>query len=229
MYCVKCGVKLPDGIESCPLCNTPVWNPEGLEPSEQSFSEHFPEFEPSRRYPILGFLTALILAVDLALLIFCLRIYGKVSWSGYVMLGTLVIYLIVFLPLWVNKPHPLVFVPLSFLVIGGYVLYICLVTGGKWFLPFAFPVIMITGALTTAAVALFRYIKHGKLFLIAGLLFAIGGGAMLVEMFESIAFGHTMWTWCLYVVTGFGMVGLFILLAAIIRPLREYLERKFFL
>ena len=29
MYCVRCGVKLQEGTESCPLCGTPVWNPEG--------------------------------------------------------------------------------------------------------------------------------------------------------------------------------------------------------
>jgi len=28
MYCVKCGVKLQEGIPSCPLCQTPVWNPD---------------------------------------------------------------------------------------------------------------------------------------------------------------------------------------------------------
>ena len=229
MYCVKCGVRLQDGVESCPLCGTPVWNPEGADPSQRSFSRIYPDPERTKRYPVLGFLTALIVAVDLALLILCLRTYGRVSWSGYVMLGTAVIYLIVFLPLWIDRPHPLVFVPLSFLVIGGYILYICLVTGGKWFLPFAFPVVLILGALTTAAVAMFRYIRHGKLYLIAALFFAIGGSAMLVEMFQSIAFDHPMWTWSLYVVSGFGVVGLFILLAAMIRPLREYLERKFFL
>lgn len=28
MYCVKCGVRLQEGTERCPLCATPVWNPE---------------------------------------------------------------------------------------------------------------------------------------------------------------------------------------------------------
>ena len=28
MYCVKCGVKLDDSLERCPLCGTPVWRPE---------------------------------------------------------------------------------------------------------------------------------------------------------------------------------------------------------
>ena len=35
MYCVKCGVKLQEGVERCPLCQTPVWNPE---PQEESRS-----------------------------------------------------------------------------------------------------------------------------------------------------------------------------------------------
>ena len=229
MYCVKCGVRLQDGVETCPLCQTPVWNPEGLAHLERGYSGVYPKAEPSKRYPVLGFVTALLVAINVAFLIFCLQTYHKVSWSGYVMLGTAVFYLIVILPLWINKPHPLIFVPLSFLVAGGYLLYICLATGGHWFLSFAFPIVMIAGLLTTGAVAAFRYLKHGKLFIIAALLIAIGGAAMLVEMFEAITFGHTMWTWSLYVVSGFGAVGLFILLAAIIRPLREYLERKLFL
>ncbi len=229
MYCVKCGVRLHDGVERCPLCQTPVWNPDGAEPAHRSFSAVYPEEENRRRYPILAFLTAILIAVDLALLIFCLRIYGKVAWSGYVMLATAVVYLIVFLPLWINKPHPLVFVPLSFAVVGGYLLYICLVTGGHWFLPFAFPVVLIIGLITTAAVACYRYLRHGKLFVTGGLFLAIGGAAMLIEMFEAIAFGTRMWTWSLYVVAGFATVGIFLLLAGIIRPLREYLEKKFFL
>lgn len=229
MYCVKCGVRLQEGVDACPLCQTPVWNPEGLAPAARSFSGVYPKEVISKRYPVLGFLTALLVAIDLVFLVFCLRTYHAVSWSGYVMLGTAVFYLIVFLPLWINKPHPLIFVPLSFLVIGGYLLYICLHTGGHWFLSFAFPVVMLAMLLTTASVAAFRFLKHGKLFIIGALLLAIGGCAMLVELFEHITFGHTMWTWSLYVVSGFGAVGLFVLLAALVRPLREYLERKLFL
>ena len=229
MYCVKCGVRLQEGVEQCPLCQTPMWNPEGLEPEQRSFSTVHPIPEKTRRYPILSFITALIVATDLALLIFCLRIYHRVGWSGYVMLGTAVFYLIVILPLWVNKPHPLIFVPLSFLVVGGYVLYICLVTGGHWFLSFAFPIVMLSMLLSTGALACFRYLRRGRLYVVGALFLAIGGCAMLVEMFQTITFGHAMWTWSLYVVCGFGAVGLFFLLCASIRPLREYMERKFFL
>lgn len=229
MYCVKCGVRLQDGVNACPLCHTPVWNPDGIAEQERSFSGVYPQKNNARRYPVLGLVTALMVAVDLVFLILCLQRYHAVRWSGYIMLGSAVIYLICILPLWVDRPHPLIFVPLSFLVVGGYLLYICLATGGHWFLSFAFPVTLLAGLLTTGAVAAFRYLKHGKLFIIAALLIAIGGSAMLVEMFEAITFAHPMWTWSLYAVSGFGAVGLFILLAAIVRPLREFLERKLFL
>ena len=228
MYCVKCGVRLQDGTESCPLCQTPVWNPEQAE-AHESYSRVYPDEEKAVRYPILGLITALMVAIDLAFLIFCLRTYHRVSWSGYIMLGTAVVYFICILPLWINRPHPLIFVPLSFLVIGGYLLYICLATGGRWFLSFAFPVTMLVGLITTGAVACFRFLKRWRLFQIAAFLIVIGGSAMLVELFQTITFDHVMFTWSLYVVSGFGAVGLFVLLAALIRPLREYLERKLFL
>ena len=229
MYCVKCGVRLQDGVAQCPLCQTPVWNPSGDPENGANYSSVYPEVVKRNRYPVLGFLTAVIVAVDLALLIFCLRSYHAVSWSGYVMLGSAVVYLICILPLWLNKPHPLIFVPLSFVVLCGYLLYICLATGGHWFLSFTFPVCMLAGAITTGAVACFRYLRRGKLFIIAGLLLTIGCSTMLVEMFEAITFGHPMFNWSLYAVSGFCTVGLFVLLCALIRPLREYLERKLFL
>ena len=38
-----------------------------------------------------------------------------------------------------------------------------------------------------------------------------------------------MFTWSLYVVSPCAALGIFLLLAGMIRPLREYLERRFFL
>ncbi|MBR4827339.1 MAG: zinc-ribbon domain-containing protein, partial [Oscillospiraceae bacterium] len=42
MYCVKCGVKLQEGTEKCPLCGTPVWNPDGLS-AESTYSSRMPD------------------------------------------------------------------------------------------------------------------------------------------------------------------------------------------
>ena len=122
-----------------------------------------------------------------------------------------------------------VFVPADFFAVCGYLLYICLYTGGRWFLSFAFPVVMLFCVVTTASIALFRYVRRGKLFITGGLLVAIGGSTMLVELFQHITFGTQMFHWSLYTASVFAWAGFFLILSGIIRPLREYLERKFFL
>ncbi len=229
MYCVKCGVRLTEGVARCPLCHTPVWNPVCTEPPAQTFPDRYPMPPKSSRYPFLAFFTVVCMAVCLSALIFCLKTYNAVSWSGYVMLGIAVVYFSFFFPSWFDKPHPLVFLPLFFALTCGYLLYICLYNGGRWFLSFAFPVVMLVGLLCVVSVALFRYVKGGKLYITGGLLIAIGGSTMLIEMFEHITFGTKMFTWSLYTVSFFSLFGLFLLLAALIRPMREYLERKLFL
>ena len=163
MYCVKCGVRLQEGTERCPLCETPVWNPEGTASAAPTFSDRYPVPPKSRRYPILAFLTAFLIAASLSPLIYCLTNLHGVYWSGYVMLGCALFYFAVVFPFWFERREPLIFVPLAFLLTSGYLLYICLYTGGRWFLSFAFPLTMLVGILTTAAVAIFRLSRRRRL------------------------------------------------------------------
>ncbi len=229
MYCVKCGVRLQEGTQRCPLCQTPVWDPEGAAPAAPTFSDRYPPPPKSRRYPILAFLTALLVAVSLSALIFCLTNYHRTAWSGYVMLGCALLYFAGIFPFWFERREPLIFVPLAFVLLCGYLLYICLYTGGHWFLSFAFPVTMLAGLLTTASVALFRFGKRRRLLKTGSLLIAIGCSTMLIELFLCISFGGKMFTWSLYPVCAFSVVGLFLILCGLIPPWREYLERKLFL
>ena len=228
MYCVKCGVRLQEGTERCPLCATPVWNPEGSDAAAPTFSDHYPAPPKSRRYPILAFVTALMLAACLSVLIICLTIHHSLNWSGYVIFGCALFYFAVVFPFWFERREPLIFVPLAFFLTSGYLLYICLYTGGKWFLSFAFPLTMLVGMFATATVALFRFSK-ARLRNTGLLLIAIGCSTMLVELFQHITFGGEMFAWSLYPVSAFSAVGLFLFLCGIIPPWRAYLERKLFL
>ena len=229
MYCVKCGVRLPEGTEACPLCQTPVWNPEGTATAAPTFSEHYPLPPKSRRYPILAFLTALLIAGSLSPLIYCLINLHGVFWSGYVMLGCALFYFAVIFPFWFERREPLIFVPLAFVLTSGYLLYICLYTGGKWFLSFAFPLTMLVGLLVTAAVAIFRLSRRRRLLKTGILLIAIGCSTMLVELFQNITWGGRMFAWSLYPVCAFTVMGLFVSLCGVIPPWRAYFERKLFL
>ena len=227
MYCVKCGVRLQEGVKSCPLCNTPVWCPQGAF-NEGGYSDAMPPRRRGGHLAAVAFLTMVLAAACVTCLVVCLNLYGGVGWSGYVMTSVGAVYAVTLLPLWFRHPHPLIFVPISFAAVCGCLLYICLATGGSWFLGFAFPVVMLAGILTTATVAMYRYVKRGRLFITGGLLIAIGGSSMLVELFQHITFGSPMFKWSLYGVSAFGVFGLLLIVAGIIPPLRRVLERKFF-
>lgn len=231
MYCVKCGVRLTEGTQRCPLCATPVWIPENAEIVEADcgYPPVYPKKKVNERIPAAIFLTIALAAVSAACLIFCLRTYGAVRWAGYVLSGVAALYISGVFPMWFHRPNPVIFVPVSFLAVSGFLLYVNLHTGGDWFFSFAFPVVMLLGLLTTTAVILFRYVKGGKLFIIGGLLAALGAGSMLIEYFQHITFGSRMFTWSLYSVSTFFSVGLFLILAGIIKSLRDWLERRSFL
>ena len=230
MYCPKCGVKLADGERECPLCRTAL--PDvggGSGASYTAYSDRFPKEKDHEKYLVLGIITVVMIAACLICLILCLETFGGVYWSGYVMLGLALAWIVFILPFFFRKWHPLIFLPIDFAAAAGYLLYICLYLGQRWFLSFAFPLTGIVCALTLTTVSLMRYIKKGRIFIVGGVLIALGSLSMLVEFFQHITFGTPMFLWSLYCVSFFAALGLFFIISAIIPPLRAFLERKFFI
>ena len=143
-------------------------------------------------------------------------------------MGLALLWVLFILPLLFPRFRPMIFLPIDFACIGGYLLYICVKTGGHWFLSFAFPVTMIAALLTLTGVAMMRYIVQGRLRLMSLLVIFIGLSFMLVEFFQHITFGTPMFVWSLYCVSVFCLIGLFLLVASFVPAMRAYLRRKFF-
>lgn len=230
MYCVKCGVKLQEGVKACPLCGTPVWCPQTQEePPVATYSDRYPVISRQKRLTFLASLTVLLLSVMVACLSIALNTTGRMGWSFYVIVGVAAFYFIFLLPFWFKRPHPMVFVPVIFLTLCLLLFLIAGYTGGRWFWTFAFPVTGILAVLTIGAIALYRYVKRGAIFITGGLLIALAGACLLAEFFEHLTFHTVMFTWSIYAATVFCLFGAFLILAGIIRPLREHLERMFFI
>lgn len=227
MYCVKCGVKLQQGAASCPLCHTPVWNP-GETVEERNYPDRLPRQYSESGLPGAVAMTVFCAIAAAVVLAVCFAQYGALRWGGYAVFGLALFYVIVVLPGWFRHPRGEVFVPIDHAAIALYVLYICLRTGGNWFMSFAFPVIGISCILSTAMVCLLKYVKKGKLYIFGGFFLLLGGFTVLVEFFEHISFGTQMFLWSIYSLVGFGAVGVFLLLSGVIRPLRQALEKRFF-
>ena len=231
MYCVKCGVRLADTEKTCPLCATRVYHPDLHQPDAAPLYPNYKsEKKKVKRWSIMLVLTILYLLPVSICLTTDRSVNGILGWSGYVTGSLLVLYTAVMLPLWFEHPNPVIFVPVTFGVIGAFLLYICYATGGNWFLSFALPITGATGLLVTAIVTLHRYILRGRLYIYGGAVIAFGALSVLVEFLLTITFTMPpLFTWSLYPLTVFTLLGIALLATAIFRPLRESLEKKLFI
>lgn len=232
MYCVKCGVKLADSEKQCPLCGTVPYHPEISAPEGESL---YPVGKyPSSQVSPMGakvIISAVVFLLPILITLVCdLQLNGMVTWSGYVVGGLLLAYVVVILPGWFRKPNPVVFVPCDFGALIVYLLYICIATHGKWFLSFAFPVTGGLGLIVTAVVTLLRYVRRGKLYIIGGASIALGLFMPVAELLMNITWHRPMlFIWSEYPLTALVLLGGLLIFLAICRPARETVERKFFI
>ncbi len=230
MYCVKCGVKLADSEDKCPLCMTRVYHPDIERPDGETLypPNHLPGKHKS--FPVLQFIFTALFLISAVVVIICdIKFSGSFTWSLYV-LGALVLgYVAAILPSWFAKPEPVVFVPCSFAASAVYLLIVNCISGGKWFLSFAFPVCGACTILITAVVALLRFLKKGRLYVAAGAVMAFGGLIVLIEFLLSITFSNISFAaWSLIPMAAMVMIGLVLLFFAICRPARQSIERRIF-
>ena len=234
MYCVQCGVELQAGAEKCPLCGLRVCHPEVRETPEPrpypAFAGGGERVRPGGLLLILSFLFALPIIICLMV---DLRLSGGVTWSGYVSLGVCAAYIAVCLPLWFQRRNPVVFFPITMAAGLLLALYVCLKTGGRWFLPFAFPMGGAVCVLVETVIVLLRYAvgarRHRVLYILGGASIALGALCVLVEFLLRVSFGIAMRWWSLYPLVVLTLLGLMLIVIAISAPLRASLHKKFFI
>ena len=159
MYCIRCGVKLADTEKICPLCETLVYHPEIEMVDGEPLYPRNKMPKTRKRTHIPEFIITFMVMLSAFIVLLCdLQIFNAVTWSGYVVGGLLLGYVTAVLPFWFKRPNPVIFVPIDFVVLGGYLLYINLYTGGKWFLSFVFPLVCGVGLLITALIVLLKYV-----------------------------------------------------------------------
>ena len=231
MYCIKCGVKLADSEQKCPLCGTRVFHPDFSAPQGEPMY-------PQNRAPVpqvspkgaLVIVTTCFLLPLLITLLCDLQINAAVTWSGFVIGALVVSYVCIVLPLWFRKPNQVIFTPCVFTAIGLYLLYINLATGGRWFLSFAFPVVGVIGLIVTALVTLLKYVRRGRLYIFGGASIALGLFMPLMEFLLCITFEPVRFVaWSFYPLTVLVLFGGMLIFLAISRSAREAMERKFFI
>ena len=230
MYCIRCGVQLVDGQTQCPLCATKMILPEDLTRDTRLYpADRHPAAKKRRLLPHVMIAAAFLLPM-LIVLICNWQLSHSITWSGYVVGALLVSYVIVGLPGWFKNANPVIFTPCGFAAVIVYLLYIDLVTGGNWFLSFAFPVAGGIGLIVTAVVTLVKYVRKGLLYIFGGAFIAFGAFMLLMEFLLVITFSVVPFIgWSLYPLAVFSVLGGMLIFLAICRPARDMMERKTFL
>ena len=230
MYCVKCGVKLADTEDNCPLCNTAPGEPViKREPARALY--------PKNRYPevsvrpgaINGTILCLFLIPLFVLFFVDMQTKGSLDWFWYVAGALVLAYIVLALPIWFHKPNPVIFVPCDFAATALYLLLINLLTGGNWFLSFALPVTGTVGLIVTTVVVLLRYLRKGRLYVFGGAMIAMGIVMLLVELLLSVTFHAAFVLWSVYPLIVLVLLGGLLIFLAINSAARERMERKFFI
>ena len=230
MYCIKCGAKLSEGQTVCPICETRVYHPDIIISEENTYPKVPFKSEEFNRKGLLFVITMLFLVPLILPVLLELGWSNDVSWSGYASGGTIIFYVSFIMPYWFKKPNPVIFVPISFALTIGLLLFISIETGGGWFMSFAFPVAGALAIIITAATAVLYYVNKGRLYTIGGTLIALGMWTVLLEYDIRTTFGvSTKFFWSLAPLTVLSIIGIMLIVIAIVKPLKESLRRIFFI
>lgn len=229
MYCIKCGAKLEKSEGVCPLCGTKVYHPEIQIETEKQL---FPAGKmPETKHRSGAFNGAVIVMFFIPIVVSFLADFHfdrVIEWFGYVFGALILGYIAFALPMWFEKPNPVIFTPCVFAAAIGYLLYINCITGGDWFLTFAFPVAGGFGAIVTTLVTLLYYLKKGKLYILGGAFTVSGAFLLLIEYLMTITFPISFIGWSLYPLSVLVLVGGLLFFLAINKSAREMMERKLF-
>ena len=233
MYCVKCGVELADTENKCPLCGTAVYHPDiQRETVQPNYPMYVKEHKNMRPQGVLFIITVLCV-MPIAITLFCdLYLGNGLTWAGYPIGAIILGYATFVLPSWFYRPNPVIFCPISFGILGAYLLYINYATGGNWFLTFAFPILVYVSLCVCTVVTLLRYTCRGRLYIAGGCFIAIGMLCVLIEFFMNMTFFSRplfSFFWSIIPLIACFLSGMMLIIIAIAKPLRESLKKRFFI
>ena len=183
-YCVNCGVELGDGCKCCPLCGTPVFNPnetakKDTVPFFPTRKEQIPEV--SKRGPALV-ISSMLASVAISCGLLNLFLKPDYPWALYAV-GAAIMLWIFFVPplIWRKIPYLLrVFGNMCAMAI--YVLMIALASGGMdWYLKLALPVLLTAAGLGLLTCWMFR--NHSRLSSLIISLLSLGFLSLAGEFF----------------------------------------------
>lgn len=165
-YCVQCGVLLSHDLDACPLCRTPVVNP-NKPATVQPESVHPQQMEQAIQRIDRGYARQLSIILTLipmlVVLLLDLLDSGRV-WSPYVIGALALAWCFLAVPLAFRLKRPYLYVALDVLALCGYLALIAAMSGNfTWYLDIVLPLLVLMGAVTLLMLLVIRRREMFKL------------------------------------------------------------------
>lgn len=158
-YCVNCGVELDPSLKECPLCNTPVINPNNadLSVSAASYPDSKGQVEVVKRKDLGILLSVVLSATSITCLLLNLLVFKNSLWS-FMVIGICICLFFFAFPAVIYTKSPIY---LSLLADGAAVgVYLYLITyltsDSTWFWQLGLPIV----AMVTALIELFTLLAR---------------------------------------------------------------------
>ena len=230
-YCVNCGVELNPAATACPLCQTPVVNPQQVpDPGAPAFFPTRPtEISPVSRLHLALLLTAMLASMAGCCALLNLFLRPQTPWSLFVVGAAAMLWIWFALPLLVRSAPGWLKLTLDVVAVGLYVYLISLaLDDGAWFAPLALPILILAAVLVFLLSWLLRDGRRSILTTLILILVAVAVFLLGVELFYDL-FRYDSWSpsWSLIVCAV--CLGLCIPLLVVRRvpALREEARRRF--
>lgn len=145
-YCVNCGVQLEASLKYCPLCNTPVINPNELEKHmpPSPFPDQKGQVEAVKRKDLAVLLSVVMLTTGITCFLLNLFVLKQALWSLPI-IGICAIIWVFAIPAVIYTKLPVYLSILFDGLITGFYLYLLtfLTASNDWFYSIGIPVILL--------------------------------------------------------------------------------------
>lgn len=159
-YCVNCGVELDGSLEKCPLCNTPVFNPNELQKIKKPtlpYPTETGQVDVVKRKDFALLLLVTLTTTSLCCLLLNIFVFAQSLWSLFI-IGACLLLFVLALPLFIRRRLPVYL----FLAFDGAAaaFYLYMMTfntlNNRWFVSLALPIVI----LVTILLEVFALLLH---------------------------------------------------------------------
>lgn len=165
-YCVNCGVKLDEALLKCPLCNTPVINPNELKKAEVSspFSMEKGETEKVKSKDVIVLTTVFLATTAICCMLLNLLVFSKTLWSLPIIGLCTFIWIVVIPSIAFEKMPIYIYLLIDGFAMAGYLYMLSFMTSNKaWLTKLALPITALATVLILTFTLLMKNISSSIL------------------------------------------------------------------